>query len=98
MLEKPKKMRRLCPAGSAAHPAGSGDELAPATDVVRMPPAWVKPLSPTTTWLAVSWRWPLWLNCTLARSTCGQVSPDPMVRGWLRNVALPPDDELTRPF
>src|SRR5262244_2866483 len=98
MLEKPKKMRRVCPAGSGLQPAGVGAAFTPAAAVVRMPPGCAKPESATTTWLAVNCRGPLWLNCTLARSTCGQVSPDPMVSAWLRSVAeAPGGGDVMRP-
>src|SRR5215468_3482541 len=83
-------MRRRCPGGKAAQPGGSGAACASGTAETRMPPGCMAPLSSTTIWLRVNLRPPVGLNCTLARSTAGQVSPDPMVRARFFNVAVAP--------
>src|SRR5215475_533956 len=92
-------MRRVCPAGRGVHSGRGGEATAPGTAVTRMPPGCMKPLSLTMTWLAVNLRCVPWLNCTLARSTCGHVSPDPMVSAWFLHVAVAPTGGVTtRPF
>ena len=45
---------------------------------------------PTTSWVLVYCRGPDWLNCTLARSTVGQESPELIVRTTILNVAEAP--------
>ncbi len=56
--------------------------------LLKTPAASVEPA--TTTWLLVNWRGPDWLNCTLARSTAGHESPEPMVSPTIFRVAEAP--------
>src|SRR5262249_4359132 len=98
-LEKPKKMRRRFPAGSAAQPWGNGVAGAPLTPQANLPPCANRPLSLTLTLFAVRRRPVLWLNVTLARSTAGHPSPDPIVRPSILSVALAPTGGVvTLPF
>src|SRR5215831_1672686 len=87
-------MRRRWPCASGAQPAGNALALAPGTWELNMPPASLTPAAsvgpPTTTWLLVNLRGPDWLNATLARSTEGQESPEPMVSPIIFRVAEAP--------
>src|SRR5262249_40388637 len=96
--EKPKKIRRRWPCANGAQfdaaVVVAANVLAPATCAEKMPLGWASAAASvgpfTTTWVLVICRGPDWLNCTLARSTAGHRSPEPMVSPTILRVAEAP--------